>query len=70
MSSPRTEHDEPIDDFDAEKAVHDYRRVMAKLDRARKPETKARYKPAAKALRTPGPTAGQDSLYEMAFGEP
>ena len=71
MKALNSEHVEPIDDFDAENAVWDYRRVMAKLERARKPETKARYKATAKAMRKAwADWQGEDSLYETAFGEP
>jgi len=43
--------DEPVEYFDAEKAVWGYRRVMAKLDWARTPKSKAQHKAAAKAMR-------------------
>ena len=63
--------DDIVDDFDAEKAVWDYRRVMAKLERARKPDIKAQYKSTAKLMRKAWANwQGEDSLYEMAFGEP
>jgi hypothetical protein len=71
MSVPTSDITEPaVDDFDAEKAVWDYRRVMAKLERARTPQIKAQYRSVAKAMRKAwADWQGEDLLYEMAFGE-
>ena len=61
----------PIDDFDAEKAVWDYRRVIKQREAARTAKRKSELAATAKRMAKAWTDwQGEDSLYEMAFGEP
>jgi hypothetical protein len=63
--------DEPIDDFDAEKAVANYRRVIARRDEETTRDGKADFDATSKRMRHAWKNwQGEDSLHEMAFGEP
>ena len=57
--------------FDAERAVAIYRDVIAKRDAEATDLGKAEFQTIAKRLRASWKTwQGEDSLHEMAFGEP
>ena len=57
--------------FDAERAVAIYRDVIAKRDQETTELGKAEFQTIAKRLRASWKTwQGEDSLHEMAFGEP
>jgi hypothetical protein len=59
------------EDFDAQRAVDDYRSIMYQLDAATTPEAKDKYAGMAKRAREKWAAwQGEDSLHEMAFGEP
>jgi hypothetical protein len=58
-------------EFDPEKAVADYRRVIARRDEETTAEGKAEFDAIAKRMRAAWKDwQGEDSLHEMAFGEP
>ena len=57
--------------FDAEKAVWAYRRIRRKLERPSTPANTRKLQAEAKQMETAWKDwQGEDSLYEMAFGEP
>jgi hypothetical protein len=59
------------DDFDAQGAVDDYRSIMDQLDAATSLEANDKYRGMAQRARhTWKAWQGEDSLHEMAFGEP
>jgi hypothetical protein len=62
---------DPIDNFDPELAVADYRRVMAQLNAATSEVDKFEFRTIATRMRVEWKAwQGEDSLHEMAFGEP
>ena len=67
MSDPN----EPIEDFEAEQAVYDFREVIERRDAAITPEVVAECDALAGALRRRwAEWQGDDGLYETAFGGP
>ena len=62
---------EAIDDFDTEKVVAEYRKVIGQLESATTEVEKSGLRLVASQLRDQWTNwQGEDSLHEMAFGEP
>ena len=68
MSDP---NEEPIEDFDVQQAVYDFRAVIERRDAAITPEVVAECNALADSLRRRwAEWQGEDCLYETAFGGP
>jgi len=71
VSVPSTEHEEPVDGFDAGKLVRHYRRVIEQRDATTAPQGKAELHAIAKRMEKAWKDAkGKDSLFDTAFGKP
>jgi len=64
-------NDSDVVDFDAAKAVGEYRNVLDHMEGAATPDAKEEFVRIARRMRQKWQTwQGEDSLHEMAFGEP